>query len=64
MLVKKNVWMRNRSDNGGGGVMILTMKCVRLEKVIISKDKYEISQVMIESENRKTMNYVGVYVIS
>ena len=53
MLVKKNVWIRNRSGKGGGGVMILTMKCVRLEKVIISKDKYEISQVMIESENRK-----------
>ncbi len=55
--------MKNGSNKGGGGVIILTKKkCVEVEKVIKSEDKSEISQVMIRSGNGKIMNYVGVYV--
>ena len=55
---KYNVWMRNRRNKGGGGVMILTEKCVRVEKVIRNEDKSEILQVTVSSANGKTVNYV------
>ncbi len=59
---KYNLLMKNRSDKGGGGVIILTKKCVKVEKIIKSEDKSEILQVMIRSGNGRLMNYVGVYV--
>ena len=59
---KYDVWMRNRRNTGGGGVMVLTTKCVRVEKVIKSEDKSEILQVTVSSANGKTVNYVGVCV--
>ncbi len=37
--------MKNGSNKGGGGVIILTEKCVKLEKVIKSEDKSEILQI-------------------
>ena len=58
-VVKYDVWMRNRR-NKGGGVMVLTTKCV--EKVIKSEDKSEILQVTVSSANGKTVNYVGLCV--
>ncbi len=45
-----------------GEVIILTKKCVEVERVIKSEDKSEILQVMIRSGNGRIMNYVGVYV--
>ena len=59
---KYDLWMRNRRNKEGGGVMILTKKCVRVEKVIRSEDNSEILQVTVSSANGKTVNYVGVYV--
>ncbi len=56
--------MKNRSDKGGDGVIILTKKCFKMEKIIKSEDKSEILQVMIRSGNGRIMNYVGVYVPS
>ncbi len=41
--------MKNRSNKEGGGVIILTKKYVKVEKVIKSKDKSEILHVMIRS---------------
>ncbi len=54
--------MRNRSEKEGGGVIILTKKCVKVERVIKTEQKSEIVQMMIKSGNGRIMNYVGVYV--
>ncbi len=59
---KYDLWMKNRSDKGGGGVTILTKQCVKVQKVIKSEDKSEILEMMIRSGNGRIMNYVGVYV--
>ena len=36
---KYDVWMKNRKDKNGGGVMVLTEKSIRVEKVEVSEKK-------------------------
>ena len=55
-------WIRNRSDKGGGGVMILTSKRIRVEKMEISNNKAEIVKIMVKNSVGKVRSYVGVYV--
>ena len=55
-------WIMNRKDKGGGGVMILTKKGMKVVKTEISTNKAEIVKVVIENKSGKERAYVGVYV--
>ena len=57
-----DIWLKNRSGKGRGGVMIMTRKGIRVERVDISKNKSEIVQVEVKNGKGKTMIYTGVYV--
>ena len=55
-------WIKNRRDKGGGGVMILTKKNIRVDRVELSESKAEIVKVVVKNSYGKEMSYVGVYV--
>ena len=55
-------WIRNRQEKGGGGIMILTRKNMRVIRVEMSENKAEIVKVVIGNKNGKERAYVGVYV--
>ena len=59
---KYDVWIRNRKDKGGGGVMILTGKNIGVERVELSERKAEIIKVVVKSSLGTERAYMGVYV--
>ena len=59
---KYNIWMKNRRDKGGGGVMMMVRKNVKLRKVEISMNRSEVIKAEIEKTNGDTMMHVGMYV--
>ncbi len=59
---KYDIWLKNRSGKGGGGVMILTKKGIRVENVEFSNDNSEIVKVTVKNDNGASREYVGIYV--
>ncbi len=54
--------MKNRSGKGGGGVMILSKKTIKLSKVDISLNTAEVIKVAVKEVNDDLTTYAGVYI--
>ncbi len=53
---------RNRKDKDGGGVMIMTEKNIRVEKVETSENMAEVIKVGVRNAQGIVRGYMGVYV--
>ena len=51
-----------KGKGGGGGVMILTGKDIRVQKVEITEKKTEIVKVVVKTDQEGDRTYIGVYV--